>query len=61
MLEFLFNKAVGLQLSCEYFENFKNTFFHKTPPVATSEKFTDFPGKHQSWKPNKIYLLIKYD
>ena len=42
--ESLFNKVAGLQLSCEYCKNFKNSFFHKTPPVAASEKFKNFPG-----------------
>ena len=46
MLESLFNKVAGLQLSCEYFKIFKNSFFHKTTPVAASEKFINFPGKH---------------
>ena len=44
MLECLFNKVAGLQLSCEYCETFKNSFFHKTPPVAASEKFMNLPG-----------------
>ena len=47
VLEFLFNKIAGLQLSCEYCNVFNNSFFHKTPSVATSEKFINFPGKHQ--------------
>ena len=46
VLEPLFNKVAGLQLSCEYYEIFKNSFFHKTPPVAASEKFINSPGKH---------------
>ena len=44
MLESLFEKVAGLQLSCEYCEIFKNSFFHKTPPVAASEKFINLPG-----------------
>ena len=36
VLESVFNKVAGLQLSCEYCEIFKNSFFHKTPPVAAS-------------------------
>ena len=47
VLEFLFNKIAGLQLSCEYCKVFKNSFFHKTPSVAASEKLINFPGKHQ--------------
>ena len=47
VLEFLFNKIAGLQLSCEYCNVFNNSFFHKTPSVAASEKFINFPGKHQ--------------
>ena len=39
MLESLFDKVASLQLSCEYCEIFKNSFFHKTPPLAASEKF----------------------
>ena len=44
--ESLFYKVVGLQLSCEYGKIFKNSFLHKTPPVAASSKFIDFLGKH---------------
>ena len=44
MLEPLFDKVAGLQLSCEYCEIFKNIFFHKTPPVAASEKFINLQG-----------------
>ena len=43
LLESLFKNVAGLQLSCEYCKNFKNSFFHKTPPVAASEKFKNFP------------------
>ena len=39
MLESLFNKVAGLQLSCEYCKNFNKSFFLKTPLVAASEKF----------------------
>ena len=49
VLDTLFNKVAGLQLSCEYCEISKNSLFHKTPPVASSEKFINFPGKHQ-WR-----------
>ena len=38
-----------LQHSCEFYEIFKNSFFHKTPPVSASEKVINFPGKHQ-WR-----------
>ena len=38
MLESVFNKVAGLQLSCEYCEIL---------PVAASEKFINFPEKHQ--------------
>ena len=58
VLESLFNKVAGLQLFCEYCEIFKNSFFHKTPPVAVSEKFTNFPGKHQWWRRNRFIFLI---
>ena len=43
----VFNKAAGLQISFEYREICKNSFFHKTPPVAASEKSINFPRKHQ--------------
>ena len=36
VLDSAFNKVSGLQLSREYCEIFKNTFFHKTPLVAAS-------------------------
>ena len=39
MLESLFYKVAGLQLSYDNREIFQTTFFHKTPPVAASEKF----------------------
>ena len=42
MLEYVFNKVAGLQLFCEYCEIFKNSFFHKIPPVAASEKSINF-------------------
>ena len=38
-LESVFNKVAGLQLSFEYCKIFKNSFFHKTPLMAASEKF----------------------
>ena len=37
----------GLQLSCGYCEIFRNSYFHKKPPVAASENFINFPGKHE--------------
>ena len=37
------NKVASLRLSCEYCENFKNSLFHKTHPVAASEKIVNFP------------------
>ena len=40
-LESAFNKVADLQI---YVKIFKNSFFHKTPPVAVSEKFTNLPG-----------------
>ena len=45
LLESVYNKVTGLQLSCEYCKIFKNRFFPKTPPVAASEKFINFPGR----------------
>ena len=41
VLEPLFNKVAGLQLSYKYDEVFEE------PPVAASEKFINFPEKHQ--------------
>ena len=40
VLESVFNKVAGLQLSCKYWEIFKNSFFHKTPPVSASENIS---------------------
>ena len=37
VLEFVFSKVAGLQLSCEDSKFFKNSFFHKTPLLAASE------------------------
>ena len=58
MLESVFNKIAGLQLSCEYCKIFKSGFFHKIPPVAASEKFINFPGKHQWRGRNRFIFLI---
>ena len=58
MLESVFNKVAALQLSCEYCEIFKNSLFHKIPPVAASEKFINFAGKHQWRRRNRIKFLI---
>ena len=58
MLESLFNKVAGLQLSCECCEVFKNSFFHKTLAVAASEKFINFPG-FQWQRRNRLLFLIK--
>ena len=58
VLESLFNKVAGLQLSCKYCEIFKNSFFHKTSLVAASEKFRNVPGKHQWQRRNKFIFLI---
>ena len=58
MLASLLNKAAGLQRSCEYCEIFKNSFFHKTPPVAASQKFINFLGKHDWRERNRFTLLI---
>ena len=58
VLESVFNKVAGLQLSCEYCEIFKSSFFHKTPPVAASEKFISFPGKHQRRWSNRFIFSI---
>ena len=58
VLESVFNKVTGQQLSCEYCEMFKNTFFLKTPLVAASEKLINFPGKHLWRRRNRFIFLI---
>ena len=58
MLENVFDKVAGLQLSCEFCEIFKSSFFHKTPQAAASEKFVNFPRKHRWWKRNRLIFLI---
>ena len=40
---------------------FKNSFFHKTPPVTASEKFMNFPGKHQWRSRNRFIFFNKHD
>ena len=58
MFESLLFKIAGLQLSCEYYEIFKNSFFHKSLPVAASEKFINFSGKLQwRWRNRFIFLI----
>ena len=37
---------------------FKDKFFHKIPSVAASEKFINFPGKHQWERCNRFIFLI---
>ena len=59
VLEYVFNKVAGLQLSCGYCKIFKSSFFHKTHPVTASEKFINFLGKHE-WRRCKLYFN-KYD
>ena len=53
-----FNKVAGLQLSCEYCKICKNSFFLKAPPVTASEKFINFPVKHQWQRRNRFIFLI---
>ena len=55
VLESLYNKVAGLQL-CNIAN--KNSFFHKTPPVDASEKFINFPRKHQCRRCNRFIFLI---
>ena len=59
MLESLFNKVAGLQLSCEYCKKLLRTYlFHKTSPVAASKKFINFPGKQQWQRCNRFIVVI---
>ena len=58
MLESVFNKVAGMQLSCEYLEIFRNSFFHKTPAVVASEKFMNFPGKNQWRRGNRFIFSV---
>ena len=37
----------------------KNSFFHKTPSAAASEKFINFRGKHQWRRCNRLIFLIR--
>ena len=61
MLESVFNKVAGLQLSCAYCQVFKSSFFHKANPVAASEKFVNSPGKHEWRRRNRFNFFNKYD
>ena len=45
------------KLSCEYCTTFKNSFFHKTPLVAASEKFKNLQGKHQ-WRRRHRFIFF---
>ena len=36
---------------------FRNSFFDKTPPVAASEKFINFPGKYKRRRCNRFIFL----
>ena len=46
------------KLRRKYCEIFKNSYFHKTPPVAASEKFINFPGKEQWRRRDRFIVLI---
>ena len=61
MLKSVFNNVADLQLSCESCKIFKNSFFHKRPPVAASEKIINIPGKHQWKRLLKFIFLIYYN
>ena len=58
MLESLFNKLAGRNFLVNIANFFKNSYFNKTPAVAASEKFINFPGKHQWQRRNRFILLI---
>ena len=58
LLGSVFNKVAGLQLSCEYCKTFKNSFFHKTAPVAAFDKFIIFPRKRHYRRRNRFIFLI---
>ena len=59
MLDSVFNKVAGLQLSSEYCEILKTSFFHEKPPVAASEIFINFSGEQQKQR-RKIYWIRCY-
>ena len=56
----VFNKVGELQLSCQYWEIFKRSFFHKTSAMAAYEKFMNFPGQHQRRRCNRFIFLITW-
>ena len=58
MLGSAVNKVAVLHFSCQYCEIFKSSFFQKTPPVAASEKFINFSGRHQWRRRNRFIFLI---
>ena len=58
VLKSLFNKVAGVQLSFEYCKILNNSFLHKTPPVSASEKFINFPEKHQWRRRNRFIFSI---
>ena len=41
--------------ACEFCEISKNTFFYRTPPVATSEIIEVYISNDAAYKPNKNY------
>ena len=60
MLESLFNNFVDLKaatqvFSCEIGEIFKNTLFHRTPPVDASDYMSRF-AKHKPFKLLNIFV-----
>ena len=59
----LFFKKVAKVFSCEFYEIFKHTFFHRTPPVAASVRTktgataSDKYSTRFNWK--KIFVVTK--
>ena len=71
MLEPFFNKVVGLKetptqvFSCEICEIFKNSFFNRTPPVASSEQTQEISVVHCAARRffghlAQAYLVVQY-
>ena len=68
-VSFLINKreALSLVFSYEFWEIFKNSFFHRTPPVADSVFVSNSPSSHFSIskfkfcskKFSKLYRILK--
>ena len=58
MLESVFIKLQASNFPVNFLKFLRTIFFNKKPPVAASEKFMNFSGKHQWRRRSRFIFLI---